>query len=61
MDDVASTIHQSLIDGRTTADCVVYYYQRQKTEDGFRGRRKAQQKKRRAYAEAKRMTGGRAL
>ena len=48
----------TFIDGRTTADCVVYYYQTQKTGEGFRGRRKAQAKKRRAYAEAKRMTGG---
>lgn len=48
----------TFIDGRTTAECVVYYYQRQKTEDGFKGRRRAQAKKRRAYAEAKRMTGG---
>jgi hypothetical protein len=48
----------TFIDGRTTADCVVYYYQRQKTDDGFRGRRKALAKKRRAYAEAQRMTGG---
>ena len=48
----------TFIDGRTTADCVVYYYQTQKTGDGFKGRRKAQAKKRRAYAEARRMTGG---
>ena len=48
----------TFIDGRTTADCVTYYYQRQKTEDGFKSRRRAQAKKRRAYAEAKRMTGG---
>ena len=48
----------TFIDGRTTADCVVYYYQRQKTEDGFRGRRKAQAKKKKAYADARRMTGG---
>ena len=32
--------------------------QKQKTEDGFKGRRRAQAKKRKAYAEAKRMTGG---
>ena len=43
----------TFIDGRTTADCVVYYYQTQKTGDGFKGRRKAQAKKRRAYAEAR--------
>ena len=48
----------TFIDGRTTADCVVYYYQRQKTDDGFKGRRRALAKKKRAYAEAKRMTGG---
>ena len=48
----------TFIDGRTTAECVTYYYQRQKTEDGFKSRRRAQAKKRRAYAEAKRMTGG---
>ena len=48
----------TFIDGRTTADCVTYYYQRQKTDDGFKSRRRAQAKKRRAYAEAKRMTGG---
>ena len=48
----------AFIDGRTTADCVVYYYQRQKTDDGFKGRRRALAKKKRAYAEAKRMTGG---
>ena len=46
------------IDGRTTSDCVVYYYQRQKTDDGFKGRRRALAKKKRAYAEAKKMTGG---
>ena len=48
----------TFIDGRTTAECVTYYYQRQKTDDGFKSRRRAQAKKRRAYAEAKRMTGG---
>ena len=42
------------LDRRDTGDCVVYYYKYQKTDDGFRGRRRAAMKKRRAYADAKR-------
>ena len=41
---------------RTVADCVVYYYKRQKDTNGFR--RKTQLKKRRQYIEAKRTAGG---
>jgi hypothetical protein len=41
---------------RTVADCVVFYYKRQKDTSGFR--RKTQLKKRRQYSEAKRTPGG---
>jgi len=43
------------LEGRDTGDCVMYYYKFQKTDDGFRGRRRAAMKKRRAYADAQRM------
>ena len=42
------------LEGRDTGDCVMYYYKFQKTDEGFRGRRRAAAKKRRAYAEAQR-------
>ena len=43
------------LEGRDTGDCVMYYYKFQKTDDGFRGRRRAAMKKRRAFADAQRM------
>ena len=43
---------------RSTADCVVWYYRHQKTDDGFTGKRKTQLKRRRQYAELKRTMGG---
>jgi len=42
------------LERRDTGDCVMYYYKFQKTDDGFRGRRRAAAKKKRAYADAKR-------
>ena len=43
---------------RSTADCIVWYYRHQKTDDGFTGKRKTQLKRRRQYAELKRTMGG---
>ena len=43
------------LEGRDTGDCVMYYYKFQKTDEGFRGRRRAAMKKKRAFADAQRM------
>ena len=45
----------SFLEHRTTADCLVFYYKNQKSEEFAAIRRKHQMKKRRLYSEAKRM------
>lgn len=47
----------SFLPGRTSQDCVRFYYQNQKSEEFAHVRRKQQLKKRRLYSEAKKLSG----
>lgn len=47
----------SFLPGRTSQDCVKFYYQNQKSEEFAHVRRKQQLKKRRLYSEAKKLSG----
>lgn len=47
----------SFLPGRTSQDCVMFYYRNQKSEEFAHVRRKQQLKKRRLYSEAKKLSG----